>query len=77
MSTSREGKGKGKGNVQDGNITEEDADEQRTERGGDRRRVYLPRRWLLEYTGPTRARREQISVCKIKYNAFEFARSLP
>ena len=47
MSTSREGKSKGKGNVQDGNIREEDADEQRTERGGDRRRVYLPRRWLL------------------------------
>jgi len=47
MSTSREGKRKGKGYIQDRNIREENADEQRTERGGDRRRVYLPRRWLL------------------------------
>lgn len=44
--------------AQGGHIREEDADEQRAERGGYRGAVHSPSRWLLEDTGPAGARRE-------------------
>ena len=55
------------GDVQDGHVTEENADEQRTDRGGYRRAVHAPRRWLLENTRFARARRKQVTT-----NHFEF-----
>ncbi len=50
--------------VQDGNVREEDADEQRAETCGDSSRVSAPRRRLLEYTGQTRTCSEQVAVRK-------------
>jgi hypothetical protein len=50
--------------VQDGNVREEDADEQRAEPRGDSSRISAPRRWLLENTAATRTRGEQVAERK-------------
>ncbi len=48
--------------VQDGHITEENAYEQRADRGGYYSAVHAPRWWLLENTRPSRTRREQVTT---------------
>jgi hypothetical protein len=51
-----------KDDVQDGYVAEENAYKQRTDRGGYHGTVHAPRRWLLEDTWPSRARREQVTT---------------
>jgi hypothetical protein len=48
--------------VQDGHVTEEDTNEQRTDRSGYHGAVHAPRRWLLEYTRFSCASREQVTT---------------
>lgn len=47
--------------MEDGYVTEENAYEQRADRGGYDGAVHAPRRWLLEDTRSSRARREQVT----------------
>ena len=55
-------KKKGKKNVQDGYVTEENAYEQRADRGRYHGAVHAPCRWLVEDTRPSRARRQQVTT---------------
>ncbi len=51
--------------VQDGHVTEENAYEQRADRGRYRSAVHAPCRWLLEDTRSSRPRREQVATNRL------------
>ena len=55
----------GRQHVQDGHVREEEADEQRADRGGYHSAIDAPRRRLLEDTRSASARREQVTACNI------------
>jgi hypothetical protein len=62
LSTSARKRKEKENGVQDGYVTEENAYEQRADRGGYHGAVHAPRRWLLEDTRPSSARREQVTT---------------
>lgn len=62
LSTSARRREEKDNDVQDGYVTEENAYKQRADRGGYHGAVHAPRRWLLEDTRPSSARREQVTT---------------